>query len=366
MSDFVHQPMLTYIGNKRKIVSKIGDLVTNLKTKLGKEKLRILDAFTGSGVVARALSQHAEVLHMNDLEYYSWISSKCYLDKPSPEDQGRIRAHITEMNRLAEEGPWVEGIMCEHYAPKDTENIQMGERCFYTRENALRLDTMRRYVEEHVEEHLEPYTIGPMLVRASQNSNSAGLFRAFYKDREGRGKWGGQAGGNLGRILKPIVLEQPIWSSEDYKAFCHQMDVVELVRRLPDDSLDVIYLDPPYNQHSYAANYFILNIIAENDVDPTNITPGSGVPKDWNRSEFCSSRTARNAFEELLTLCLRKAPHVILSYNNEGIVKPNEWDEIFGDVQVIRHDIIHPRYRGRNSTEYDKNVTEFLFQLNRN
>ncbi|WP_436404851.1 DNA adenine methylase [Campylobacter jejuni] len=28
------------------------------------------------------------------------------------------------------------------------------------------------------------------------------------------------------------------------------------------DFFDVVYLDPPYNQHPYSSNYFMLNLIA--------------------------------------------------------------------------------------------------------
>ena len=61
------------------------------------------------------------------------------------------------MNEIAEKGPYYEGIICKLYAPKDSKSIKEGERCFYTRENALIIDTLRKYISEKVEEDIVNY-----------------------------------------------------------------------------------------------------------------------------------------------------------------------------------------------------------------
>ena len=53
---FTDQTMLTCIGNKRKLVDDIIDFVEKNWNNLNKEKLNVFDGFTGSTVVARALS----------------------------------------------------------------------------------------------------------------------------------------------------------------------------------------------------------------------------------------------------------------------------------------------------------------------
>ena len=59
-----------------------------------KEKLNVFDGFTGSTVVARALSSVVSKLHVNDIELYSYLMSKCYLEIPSNEHQEVIKNHI--------------------------------------------------------------------------------------------------------------------------------------------------------------------------------------------------------------------------------------------------------------------------------
>ena len=49
-SEFVLQPMITYIGNKRKLVPWIMEIVEEISSKLAK-KLVAFDGFAGSGVV---------------------------------------------------------------------------------------------------------------------------------------------------------------------------------------------------------------------------------------------------------------------------------------------------------------------------
>ena len=69
-SEFVLQPMITYIGNKRKLVPWIMEIVEGIRSKLGR-RLVAFDGFAGSGVVSRALMPLCSTLHSNDMEYYS-------------------------------------------------------------------------------------------------------------------------------------------------------------------------------------------------------------------------------------------------------------------------------------------------------
>ena len=134
MEEYIHQPMFTYLGNKRKLLDFIEEQVEVVKKKLKKDKLVMLDGFSGSGVVARMLSGHASELHTNDLEVYADTSCGCYVKQPNGPQKEKIAKHIEKMNELAEKGPYVEGIMTKYYAPKSTEHPKKGEVCFFTRE----------------------------------------------------------------------------------------------------------------------------------------------------------------------------------------------------------------------------------------
>lgn len=357
---FIFQTMLTCIGNKRKLTHHIRAIADQVRAALKKDKLSILDGFAGSTVVSRTLSFIADNLYTNDMELYAHSMAKCYLQTPSPPDQTRVQAHITAMNTLAQSGPYTAGILCKLYAPKDTTNIQEGERCFYTRENALIIDTLRQYIHNHVEPHLQDYCLAPLLNRASIHTNTAGVFKGFYKNGT-KGQFGGKGEHALTRILKPIRLDMPIWNPTSPIVHCYNKDINTLLRELP--SLDLIYLDPPYNQHPYGSNYFMLNVIATNK-EPPSISNVSGIPTDWNKSSYNKHDTAIESMKELLTTGLQKAKYVLLSYNNEGIITTADWEKLFAPYVAYKYEITYDAYKGsRNLEQRPQKVIEIMYLL---
>lgn len=354
---FVMQTMLTCIGNKRKLVKNITDIINSID--FNKEKINIVDGFAGSSVVSRELSYFADNIYINDLEFYSYIMAYGFLKKPNECDIPKIKYHIDTMNKLAENGPFIEGIICEYYSPKDTYDIKQGERCFYTKENALIIDTLRDYIEKNVDENIKNYCLTPLLTRASIHTNTSGVFKGFYKNGD-VGCFGGKAKVALSRILKPIRLDMPIWNDTEYKAHVYNLDINKLIHELPND-IDLIYLDPPYNQHPYGSNYFMLNIIAKNE-KPLGVSKVSGIPTDWNKSKYNSKSTAIAAMKDLVDNCIKKSNYVLISYNNEGIIKDEDWKDIFKDYTFQKKEIKYDTFKGcRNLKDRDNKVLEVLY-----
>ena len=92
-------------------------------------------------------------------------------------------------------------------------------------------------------------------------------------------------------------------------------DANELARELP--ALDLAYLDPPYNQHPYGSNYFMLNLLVQYE-RPTAVSRVSGIPTDWNRSRYNRRAEAAGALFELAAAC--PARFLLISYNSEGFI----------------------------------------------
>ncbi len=366
--EYTYQKMLTCIGNKRSLIKNIEEIVENdIMKALNKDKLNILDGFSGSSVVSRSLSKFSNRLYTNDLEKYSSTMTYCFLKKPSDEDKKKIYQHIDTMNKLAENGPYYEGIISEMYAPKDTNNIQEGERCFYTRENSLIIDTLRKYIDDNIEEHLFPYCITPLLIKASIHTNTGGVFKGFYKDKNTKiGKFGGTAENDLDRIKGKITLEYPLWNDNDYDVNVYNQDINLLIQDLPDD-LDLIYYDPPYNEHPYSSNYFMLNIILTNK-KPLKYSNISGIPNDWNRSNYNSikNKKAFTTMKELLSNSINKTKYILLSYNNEGTIQQEEWDEIFKEYNTKKYEINYGTYKAsRNLKKRSKEVMEIMYLISK-
>jgi len=369
--DFTFQTMLTCIGNKRKLVGHICDIVESLRQRLGKEKLCIMDGFTGSGVVARALAPMCHTMITNDLENYAYLMSKCFLHTPSALQQLRIAEHIIYMNKVAISGPYFEeGIIAKLYAPQNTDDVKMGERCFYTRENALIIDTLRKYIGDFVEHELQVYCLVPLLIKASIHTNTAGVFKGFYKDGE-LGCFGGAGRNALSRIMKPITLDLPIWLNETYNALCYNTNINDLMDTGGLDNpwigepIDVLYLDPPYNQHPYGSNYFMLNVIAKNE-EPEKISKVSGIPTDWNKSAYNSKATAIRDMVHLLRAGLAKSHYIVLSYNDEGIISTEDWAKIFEPYEVEKREILYDTFKGsRNLKDRSNKVVEIMYIISK-
>lgn len=356
---FVYQTMLTCIGNKRKLVTNIRAIIDDIRVLISRDKLNIVDGFAGSSVVSRELSYVSENLYTNDMELYSYLMAYCYLVNPSDTQKERIITHIGIMNEIAERGPYYEGIISKLYAPRDTKNIIEGERCFYTRENALIIDTLRKYITDNVEDELVNYCLVPLLNKASINTNTAGVFKGFYK-KDNIGCFGGKGEFGLSRITKPIRLDIPIWNCSDYKSFPSNKDINVLVDELPDN-IDVMYLDPPYNQHPYGSNYFMLNVIAKNE-EPLEISNVSGIPVNWNKSNYNSNKTAFESMKNLMSSGLAKSKYLIISYNNEGIIKDSDWEKLFEPYKVKKYEIKYDTYKGsRNLKDRSDKVIEIMY-----
>lgn len=362
--DFVYQNMMTCIGNKRKLINNIEDIITYVKDKLKKNKLNILDGFMGSTVVSRMLSFHSSKLITNDLEKYSYIMGICYLNKPNKKNRDNINKIIEEINQKIEKKELVEGIITSTYAPKDSNNIKEYERCFYTRENAMIIDTIRNYIDT-VPMKYRDYIMGGLLVKSSIHTNTGGVFKGFYKDKNtGIGCWGGNGENALNRIKSTIKLDKIVWNETNkyiYKGY--NEDINTLMNNNDIDDLDIIYMDPPYNQHPYGSNYFMLNTIIKNKID-TKLSKISGIPDDWNRSKYNCKTHIKTTLIDLLELCFSKTKYIILSYNSEGFITVNDLDDILSKYEYKKYEILYDVYKGcRNINKRPNKVSELLYLI---
>lgn len=68
--DYLKDQLITYLGNKRSLIPNIEDVVLKIKNELKSETFTSVDLFSGSGVVARMLKVHSDLIIANDLELY--------------------------------------------------------------------------------------------------------------------------------------------------------------------------------------------------------------------------------------------------------------------------------------------------------
>ena len=364
--DFLTEQIITYIGNKRSLLDFITKGIQTVQKRLNKEKLDIFDVFTGSGIVARHCKQYSNTLLVNDLEKYAAVTSECYLSNKDEIDMPVLIDIYNGLLADIESKPLKEGIITELYSPKNENNIQKHERVFYTRRNAMYIDTMRNNIQS-VPPQYQKYFLAPLLAEASVHANTSGVFKGFYKNKEtGIGQFGGSNSNALFRIKGNIVLPFPVFSNFNCKYIVYNADSNDIIKKAQE--VDLAYLDPPYNQHPYGSNYFMLNLILENKY-PENISNVSGIPDNWNRSAYNKKQFAYSALSELVNNI--KAKFVLISFNSEGFISLNEMKEMLkkiGKVQVL--ETTYNTFRGcRNLVNLAENgergihVIEYLYLL---
>lgn len=353
---YLSEQIITYLGNKRSLLDFISTGVEFAKTELKKDKLSSVDLFSGSGIVARFLKQHSSYLIANDLESYSKAINECYLSNINDDFYKELLKEHELLNQNIINNLNDNGFIRELYSPKDELNIKKIDRAFYTNYNASFIDTTRMLLENH---QYKKYFLAPLLYVSSVNVNTSGVFKGFYKNKNGIGQWGGEGKNALSRITTKMTLPMPIFSNYNVPFSVFQKDANVLANEL---DCDLCYIDPPYNEHPYGSNYFMLNLIT-NYIKPQDISKVSGITKDWNKSVYNSKKTASESFFELINNL--KAKIILISYNNEGIISEDEFKNTllkFGSLNILEQK--YNTFRAsRNLNNRKIHVKELLFIL---
>lgn len=355
---FLTQQIITYIGNKRSLLDYIGQAVDFVRDELGKDKIDFADVFSGSGVVSRYAKQFANNLYVNDLEKYCNTINRCYLTNKDDVDFDYLKKCLIFIEKQIQTNWISDGFISRLYAPKDDRNIQEGERVFYTTRNAQYIDSARNALDL-IEEPFKTYLLAPLLYSASVHTNTSGVFKGFYKNSAtGIGQFGGDGHNALTRIMGNIKIDMPIFSNFNCHTEVFQMDANKLHMVLPN--IDIAYIDPPYNQHPYGSNYFMLNLI-DSYIEPKDVSRVSGIPKSWNKSNY---NVKKLALPTLFDLCEKlPAKYLLISFNSEGFITHKEMISTMsqlGGVRILEKE--YNAFRGsRNLFNREKHVQEYLF-----
>jgi adenine-specific DNA-methyltransferase len=155
------------------------------------------------------------------------------------------------------------------------------------------------------------FLITSLVESIDKYANTASVYGAFLK------KLKKTAQNNL--ILKPVEL---IINDQEHKVF--NEDINEVSKKVKGD---ILYLDPPYNHRQYATNYYLLETIAK--YDNPKIHGKTGLREYQNqKSLYCSRTQVKKAFKDLILKA--KTKYIFLSYNNEGLMSPQDVKEIMG------------------------------------
>ena len=368
--DYYSKQIITYLGNKRKFISKIDEVIKRVKQDLGKEKINIGEGFSGSGVVSRLFKNRVKGgnLCVNDISSYSKILNECYLtdiNELSEAELVYLQETLDTMKKYVKINNTYEPFISKYWAPKDDNNIMPNERVYFTRENAIMIDKMMYFIKNNIGEEYQKFFIGPLIVQASTNNNTNGQFSAYFKDEnKEKGKFGGKNEIDLQRILRPIEPKLPILTNGKSNTKVTQEDANTWVKTIGEQ--DLVYYDPPYNKHPYNIYYFLLDIISNWNTKIEIPDTYRGQPKNWKKSGYCSLKKAKETFMDLIENTNSK--FIMISYNSKGIIPLEEMDEILqakGKVEKIpfEHNTYN-RYVGiakKKREKKEEKIKEFIW-----
>ena len=344
---------MRYYGGKDKLLDLIEIGVKKTELNHG---AKFVDLFTGTTVVAQHFKKKGYTVIANDFLEFSYALAKTYIELNEEPKFIKLKKHlevghidknyvIGYLNNLSPKKSFI----FKNYCPDGNDG-----RKYFSNENGQKIDAIREKIEEWknsaVVSELEYYYLITALLEAiNLVSNVAGTYSAYLKIWDQR-------------AVKPIILTAPeiIPSNRNNKAF--KQDANKLIREIKN--IDILYLDPPYNSRQYAANYFILELIAEGwfGTKKPTIAGKTGMRNyDHQLSEYCYKGRANKALDHLITSASVK--YILLSYNNEGVITDNEIKNILtrkGKVQLFKKP--HKRYKSINQKDDDpKNTEERLY-----
>jgi len=318
--EFVFHQLLPYLGNKRNLLDLIGEALD--ATGVAPERATFVDAFAGSGVVARFAKQRGFAVVANDWEPYAGVVNTAAITCDAPPELpqlGGYAAALAELNALAGVDGWVSETLC----PRDDERADPHrERMFYRRVTGRRIDAIRQRIEDwrqdgRCDERAAACLLAPLLYQACWLANTSGVFKGFHAG------WGGANGTALHRILADLELQPLQFLDNGRRHRVLELDAAELGDAL-GGTPEVAYLDPPYNQHPYASNYHVLNslVLWDRPELPPATQRGykAAIRPDWKqrRSAFNDRRRAADAFTEVLAKL--PARHLLISYSTDGMI----------------------------------------------
>jgi adenine-specific DNA-methyltransferase len=312
--------MIKYLGSKRTLLPQIVAAVGAISGAAS-----VLDVFSGTSRVGHALKAAGYRVIANDHNAYAATLARCYVQ--ADDDLAADAAVLVqELNAL----PGRAGYFTETFCVRSR---------YLQPHNGERVDAVREAIAaKSLPPDLEAVLLVSLMEAADRVDSTTGLQMAYLK------QWAPRSFNRLTLRVPALLPRSPHGRGE-----AHQLDALDAASRL---RADVVYLDPPYNQHSYLGNYHVWESLVRWDKPPVYGVACKRLDVRERVSPYNSRAKCAAELRRLLDAVAAGRPKaVIVSFSNEGYVARDAMERMLGSlwdgtarVQTVEHD--YRRYVG--------------------
>lgn len=301
--------MIKFLGSKRKLIPHILQATQARQRKSG----TILDLFAGTTRVGQAFRQQGWRVISNDYSRFSTVFGECYIE--SAPDHQQVQDAVDYLNEIPGVSGWFTNTYC------------VNSRFFHPK-NGERIDAIRDRIETDFSGSLKSVLLTSLIEAADRVDSTCGVQMAYLK------KWAKRAENDM--VLR--VPEIPTGPA----GLAIQFDAQEASRMC---DADVVYLDPPYNQHSYRGNYHIWESLVLWDWPEVYGVAQKRVDCRTVKSDFNSKPGAITAMQGVVNNL--RCSTIVTSFSNEGFLSKEQLLDMLssrGHTEVM--EIPYERYVG--------------------
>lgn len=288
-----------YLGNKYKLLP----FITGVVRDNCRDIISVADIFAGTGAVASAFSD--KILLTNDLLYSSYICNLAWFGSQHF-DSDKIIKYVIRYNAYDK---FEQNYMTENYSNTYFSDMDCSKIGY------IREDIESESLAGKINERERALLITSLLYAMDKIAKTCGHYDAYRKGAQ---------------FDLHLVMAMPLASNNNHvENQCFNEDANELVKRI---SVDLIYIDPPYNSRQYSDAYHLLENVAL-----WHKPPVFGVARKMDRSNLKSAyctHSATSAFEKLIADITAK--YILFSYNNMAQKGNNRSNAKIADEDIFR------------------------------
>lgn len=301
--------MIKYLGSKRRLVPALAALAAASGARSA------LDLFCGTTRVSQAFKALGLEVTSVDSARCAHVLARCYVaTDPDAAFRADLARAVDHLNAV----PGVPGYVTETFCTSSR---------YFQPANGARIDAVRDAIDaEYAGSPLWPVLLTSLLEAADRVDSTTGLQMAYLK------QW-------APRASAPLTLRIPDLVPGPGHAI--RGDACALAGSAALPAVDLAYLDPPYNQHRYDANYHVWEtIVAWDAPDHYGVACKRSELRDpGTRSAFNGRRSMPVALADVVASVAAEV--VVLSYNNESWLTFDELRAVCatrGHVEVLAFD----------------------------